>query len=256
MATALVTGGTAGIGATFARHLAARGDDLVLVARDTERLNRSAAELSAAYGVTVEVLTADLNNREQTERVVQRVLDAEHPIDLVVNNAGFGLHSSMVEDSTAPDEQALNVMCRAVLLLSNAAARAMKSRGNGRIINIASTAAFITQGHYSALKSWVLVYTESLALQLRGTGVTATALCPGWVRTEFHDRAGINASSIPDIAWIDADRLVRECLVDADRGRIISIPTRLWRTAIIAARHAPRSTIYWFSRKLTSSRKK
>ncbi len=141
-------------------------------------------------GVTVEVLTADLNNREQTERVVQRVLDAEHPIDLVVNNAGFGLHSSMVEDSTAPDEQALNVMCRAVLLLSNAAARAMKSRGNGRIINIASTAAFITQGHYSALKSWVLVYTESLALQLRGTGVTATALCPGWVRTEFHDRAG------------------------------------------------------------------
>lgn len=256
MATALVTGGTAGIGATFARHLAARGDDLVLVARDTERLSQCATELSEAYGVRVETLTADLNDREQTELVLQRVLDAERPIDLLVNNAGFGLHSTMFDPETDVDERALNVMCRAVLLLSNGAARAMQTRGHGHIINIASTAAFITQGHYSAIKSWVLVYTESLALQLRGTGVTATALCPGWVRTEFHERAGINASSIPDVAWIDADRLVRDCLVDADRGRIISIPTRLWRTAIVAARHAPRSTIYWFSRLLTSSRKK
>lgn len=254
MPTALITGGTAGIGATFARQLAARGDDLVLVARDTERLEAYAAELRNSYGVQVETLTADLADREQTQQVADRLSDPERPIEVLINNAGFGLHSSLLNPDTAADERALDVMCRAVLILGGAAARAMKERGHGRILNTSSTAGFIAMGHYSAIKAWVTSYSESLATQLRGTGVTVTALCPGWVHTEFHDRAEINAGSIPSWAWIDADRLVADALIDLDRGRVISIPTPLWQTAIAVARLLPRSVIRTVSARLTSRR--
>lgn len=254
MSTALITGGTAGIGATFARQLAARGDDLVLVARDTERLEAYAAELRNSYGVQVETLTADLADREQTQTVADRLADPDRPIDVLINNAGFGLGSNLLNPDTSTDERALDVMCRAVLILGGAAARAMKARGHGRILNTSSTAGFVTMGHYSAIKAWVTSYSESLATQLRGTGVTVTALCPGWVHTEFHDRANINASSIPGWAWIDADRLVADALVDMDRGRVISIPTPLWKTAITVAKFLPRSAIRAISARLTSRR--
>ncbi|MVA74728.1 SDR family NAD(P)-dependent oxidoreductase [Auraticoccus sp. F435] len=255
MTTALVTGATAGIGATFARHLASRGHDLVLVARDEARLRSSAAELSRVYGVDVEVLRADLADREQTLQVAARVEDPERPVDLVVNNAGFGLHSRLLDPDTSTHERALDVMCRAVLLIGGAAGRAMRDRGRGTIINVASTAGWITLGHYSAIKSWVTVYTEGLAVELAGTGVTATALNPGWVHTEFHSRAGIGAGKIPEVAWVDVDRLVTECLDDAEHGRVISIPTRRWKVAIQLARHLPRRTIRWVSGKLSSSRR-
>ncbi|GAB3708386.1 SDR family NAD(P)-dependent oxidoreductase [Mariniluteicoccus flavus] len=251
---ALITGGTAGIGATFARHLASRGDDLVLVARDETRLAEAAAELSRTYGVDVQTLRADLADRGDTQRVADRLLSDDDPIDLLVNNAGFGLRTTMLGEDTSEDERALDVMCRGVLVLANAAARAMTARGHGQIINTASAAGFVAMGHYSAVKAWVTAYTESMAVQLAGTGVTTTALCPGWVRTEFHDRAGINASSIPDAAWIDPDALVRECLQDVARGKVVSVPTPQWSTAIGLARVAPRPIIRWVSRKLTSKR--
>lgn len=254
MPTALITGGTAGIGATFARQLAARGDDLVLVARDADRLATYAAELRSSYGVEVETLTADLADREQTQRVADRLEDPDRPIEVLINNAGFGLSSNLLNPDTAIDERALDVMCRAVLVLGGAAARAMKARGHGRILNTSSTAGFVAMGHYSAIKAWVTSYSESLATQLRGTGVTVTALCPGWVHTEFHDRANINASSIPSWAWIDADRLVADALVDLDRGRVISVPTPLWKTAITVAKFLPRSVIRTISARLTSRR--
>lgn len=251
---ALITGGTAGIGAAFARHLAARGDDLVLVARDEARLASTAQELSRAYGVDVQTMRADLADRGDTQRVADRLLADDEPIDLLVNNAGFGLRTTMLSDDTSADEQAIEVMCRAMLVLANAAARAMKARGRGAIINTSSVAGFMTMGHYSAIKAYVTAYTESLATQLRGSGVTVTALCPGWVRTEFHDRAKINASSIPAAAWIDADTLVRGCLADVARGRVISVPTPQWRVAVALASAAPRGAIRAISRALTSSR--
>ncbi|WP_090596198.1 SDR family NAD(P)-dependent oxidoreductase [Auraticoccus monumenti] len=255
MTTALVTGATAGIGATFARHLASRGHDLVLVARDEERLRVSAAELSRVYGVEVEVLRADLSDVEQTRAVAARAEDADRPVDLVINNAGFGLHSPLLDPDTSTHERALDVMCRAVLLIGGAAGRAMSARGSGSIINVSSTAGWVTLGHYSAIKAWVTAYTEGLAVELRGTGVTATALAPGWVHTEFHERAGIRAGKIPEIAWVDVDRLVGECLDDAARGKVISIPTRRWKVAIQVARHTPRRTIRWVSSALSSSRR-
>ncbi|WP_114558714.1 SDR family NAD(P)-dependent oxidoreductase [Desertihabitans aurantiacus] len=255
MTTALVTGATAGIGATFARHLASRGNDLVLVARDEQRLRTSAAELSRVYGVDVEVLRADLSSRADTVRVAERVADADAPVELVINNAGFGLQSTLLDPDTSVHERALDVMCRAVLMISGAAARAMRDRGRGRIVNVASTAGWVTLGHYSAIKSWVTVYTESLAVELAGTGVSATALNPGWVHTEFHDRAGIRASKLPDVVWVDVDRLVTECLDDVERGRVISIPTKRWKAAIWLAQHLPRPVIRKVSSLLQSSRR-
>lgn len=255
MGVALVTGGTSGIGAAFARKLAARGFDLVLVARSAERLDEMAEEIRA-LGRSVEVIQADLADREQVGRVADRLEDATRPVDLLVNNAGFGMHVSLTDPDISEFDRGFDVMCRAVLVLSGAAARAMMLRGSGRIITVSSTAGYFTMGSYSAIKAWVTAFTESLAVELRGSGIGVTALCPGWVRTEFHERAGIRVSRIPNFLWLDAEQLVTGCLRDVDRGRVISIPTVRYRSLIWLARHAPRSAIRAFSGLISSSRRK
>jgi uncharacterized protein len=255
MGVALVTGGTSGIGAAFARQLAARGFDLVLVARSPERLDRMAAELRA-LGRAVEVLPADLGDRADVARVAARLEDPDRPVDMLVNNAGFGMHGSLIDPDLTLQDEAFEVMCRAVLVLSGAAARGMVERGSGRIVNVSSTAGFVAMGGYSAVKAWVTAFSESLSVELKGTGVTVTALCPGWVRTEFHERAGIKASSIPNFLWLDAEDLVHGALRDVDRNKVISIPTVRYRLLIGAARLAPRTAIRRVSGALSSSRRK
>ncbi|GAB3402221.1 SDR family NAD(P)-dependent oxidoreductase [Schumannella luteola] len=254
MVTALVTGGTSGIGAAFARALARRGSDLVLVARDATRLEEMADELRA-LGRQVEVLPADLSNRADVDRVAARLEDAERPIEVLVNNAGFSVHTALTSRSVEDHDRAFEVMVRAVLVLGGAAGRAMRARGHGRILNVSSTAGFVTMGGYSAIKAWVTSYTEGLANELHGTGVTVTALCPGWVHTEFHSRAGIAKSSIPNFLWLDAEPLVETALRDAARGRVISLPSVRYRLLIWFARHLPKSTIRAVSRKISSGRR-
>lgn len=266
MATALITGGTSGIGAAFARAYAARGDDLVLVARNADRLTEMAEELTAQYGIRVETISADLGDRDDTVRVAERLAlrqaqgtengaqGALGPVDILVNNAGFGIPVSLLAEDTTPHEVGFDVMIRAVLMLGAAAGRAMKERGSGSIINVSSTAGFVTMGNYSAIKAWVTSYTEGLANELAGTRVTATALCPGWVRTEFHERADIGVSKIPDFMWLEADDLVATCLADVARGKVISIPTRRYQLLIGAVRHLPRPALRAISKKLSSGR--
>ncbi len=254
MGTALITGGTSGIGAAYARVLAERGDDLVLVARNRERLDREAAALRSRYGARVDVLPADLAVRSEVTRVMERLESATEPIDTFVNNAGFGLHADLLTTDTTENERAFDVMCRAVYLLGGAAARAMLARGRGEILNTSSSSAFITNGNYSAIKAWVLVYSEALATQLHGTDVHVTAFCPGWIHTEFHDRAGIDASKLPPMVWIDADRSVREALSYVARGKVVCVPSPQWKVAIAISRVLPRATIRWISGKLSRSR--
>lgn len=254
MGIALVTGGTSGIGAAFARQLAAAGHDLVLVARSTAGLESTAAELRA-LGRDVEILAADLGDRADVARVVARVESTERPIDVLVNNAGFGMHTRLSSADSAPHDVAFEVMVRAVRELGAAAARSMRARGAGSIINVSSTAGFIAMSSgYSAVKAWVTGFSEGLANELRGSGVTVTALCPGWVHTEFHDRAGISKNGIPGWMWLDAEDVVRVALRHARRGRVISIPSVRYGVLMWIVRHLPRSTVRAISRAISSSR--
>lgn len=236
MSTALVTGATSGIGLEFARQLAARGDAVVLVARSEVRLREVADELQAAHGVTAEVLVADLAHRADVDRVAERA----RTVDTVVNNAGFGARQRFLDNELPVEEEMFDVLCSAVLVICHAAGRAMKERGRGQIINVSSVAGWLASGTYSAAKSWVTVFSESLAGELAPSGVTVTALCPGFVRTEFHQRAGIGTGAIPGRAWLDARLVVRACLRDAGRRKVISVPSPLYKGIVIAARLAPR----------------
>ncbi|MEU5314125.1 SDR family oxidoreductase [Streptomyces sp. NPDC021562] len=251
---ALVTGATSGIGAVFARALADRGWDLILVARDRERLGRVAAQLESR-GSAVEVLPADLAERADVARVAARLEDPARPVDMLVNNAGFGVRAPMTSTDTAPHDRAIEVMGRTALVLAGAAGRAMRDRGHGAVVNVSSTAGFVTMGSYSAVKAFVTSLSEGLANELHGTGVTVTALCPGWVRTEFHTRAGIRSSSIPDFLWLDARRVVETTLRDVRRGRVISVPSLRYRLLVWFTRHLPRRAVRWISRRISSGRK-
>jgi short-subunit dehydrogenase len=254
MGIALVTGGTSGIGATFARQLAARGDDIVLVARNRDRLDEMAHELRG-MGREVEILPADLSKRADVAKVVKRLEDSAKPIDVLVNNAGFGMHSKLSDADASAHDFAFEVMVRSVRELAAASARAMRTRGRGRIINVSSTAGFITMSSgYSAIKAWVTNFSEGLSNELYKSGVTVTALCPGWVHTEFHERAGITKGGIPSWLWLDSESLVRSALRDVERGKVISIPSLRYKVIIWFARHLPRSAIRAASRAISSSR--
>jgi short-subunit dehydrogenase len=252
--TALVTGGTSGIGAAFARALAGRGHDIVLVARSTGPLEEMAAELRA-LGREVETIAADLSDAGDTDRVADRLRDAARPIDVLVNNAGFGLRTRLVTPDVAEHERAFDVMIRAVFVLGAAAAEPMRSRGRGAIINVGSVSGETSMNAYSAIKAWVNTYSEVLANELHGSGVTVTDLEPGWVRTQFHQRAELRSSSIPGFLWLDADYLVERCLRDADRGRVVSIPSVRFKVLTWFTRHLPSATMRAVSRRIALRRR-
>ena len=246
MSTALITGATAGLGAEFARQLAADGYDLILVARDSARLEKAADVLSRRNGVTVDVLSADLTTDEGCSVVAKRVEDREHPVDMLINNAGFGMYKVFGRADLAAEERQLDLNVRAVLRLSHAAVRAMTARGNGRIVNISSVSAFVPRGSnatYAAGKAWVTMFSEALSVQLTGSGVTVTAICPGFTRTEFHQRAEADMSHVPDRMWLSAAEVVSEGLADALDGKPVSVPSRQYRRLLLLVRLAPRSLV-------------
>ncbi|WP_108833788.1 SDR family NAD(P)-dependent oxidoreductase [Actinomyces sp. Marseille-P3109] len=246
MGTALVTGATSGLGLEFAWQLAQARHDLVLVARTPERLREVAEEMRQFAGVQVEVLQADLSQRDELELVAERLREKSRPVGLLVNNAGFGLGQSFVGGDLAREEQALDAMVRAVMVASHAAAGAMVERGRGAILNVSSIAAHTVVGTYAAHKAWVLRFTEGLAVELAGTGVTATALCPGLVHTGFHAAAGIDETQWKGPVWLDAERVAVEGLAAVRRGQVICTPSLRYRSVNAALRLAPR----WLVRRM------
>ncbi|MEV5799368.1 SDR family NAD(P)-dependent oxidoreductase [Streptomyces collinus] len=240
MTTALITGSTAGIGAAFARRLAADGHDLVLVARDTTRLHEQATELHDRHGVEVEVLTADLAEDKGIETVADRLGGRKKPVDLLINNAGFGNKGRYLDVSMTDELRMLKVHCEAVLRLTSAASAAMRERGRGGVVNVASVAAFLPRGTYGASKAWVVQFTQGAAKDLAGSGVRLMALCPGFVRTEFHQRAGMGTDNIPGWMWLDADKLVAAALADLARGKSLSIPDPRYKALMGLVKVAPR----------------
>lgn len=241
----MITGASAGLGAEFARQLAAGGHDLVLVSRDAGRLEAVAGPLRAGYGVHVEVLPADLADRAQLARVEHRIAhpSGSGPIDLLVNNAGYGMNAEITDSALADQEKMHAVLTTAVLVLSHAAARAMRDQGRGAILNVASVAAFISRGTYSAAKAWTLVFSESLAAELRGTGVTVTAVNPGYTHTEFHERAEMDVSALPEFVWLSAERVVRAALRAARQGRSSVTPGLQWGAVAGLADVLPRAVV-------------
>lgn len=243
MPTALITGPTSGIGRAFANAYARRGFDLVLVSRDEARLRRVAADVESGYGVHCEVLPADLSDRDDLERVVARIDDNDRPVDALVNNAGFGLAQWFSDTSFVDEERSLDVLVRAPLRLSHAAVKHMERRGRGEIVNVSSLAGFLPRGSYGAHKAWLTSLTEWMSLSYRNSGVRITALCPGFVRTEFHQRGDMDTSRVPGWMWLDADSLVTRAMRDLQAGKPISVPGRRYQLMSTVARIAPRSMV-------------
>ena len=243
MAIALVTGPTAGIGRAFAVALARAGFDLVLVARDEPRLNQLAEWLAAEFGVHAEVLVADLGDGAQLAKVEERLVRADQPISVLVNNAGFGVKAPFAKSDIRDEQQMLDVLVRSVMRTTHAVVPLMVDRGFGVIINVSSIASWVTGGTYSAAKAWVTVFSESLAQELIGTGVRVTAVCPGYVHTEFHDRAGMDMSTIPDWMWLEAEQVVEQAMRDVSRNRPVSVAGAQYKALSLLVRYAPRPLV-------------
>ena len=247
MATALVTGATAGIGLAFTRRLAADGYDLILVARDEARLAATAGSLPGR----TEVLPADLGTEAGRDLVAARLADPDRPVDVLVNNAGLSLNTPFLRSTPELETRLLSLNVHAVMRLTLAASQAMMARGAGDIINVSSVSGFgvaMPGSTYPASKAWVTNFTESVALSAKRFGVRVMALCPGYVKTEFHDRAGINMSKLPGWLWLDADSLVVDALKDLRRGKIVSVPSWKYKVAVFGLRHMPRPLVQMVAR--------
>jgi len=252
---ALVTGATAGIGAAFVAQLAREGSDLVLVARTESRLTEQAAQLQERYGISVQTIAADLSTEEGLGRVEARVADTDAAIDLLVNNAGFGLQADFLNSDLSSEEGMLAVNVRAVLRLTHAVLPIMVARGSGGVINVSSVAGSVptaTGATYAASKAWVTSFTESLSMLVQDKGVQLTALCPGFTRTDFHDRVGVSRGGVPKRLWLDAGDVVSAGLRDHRRGAVISIPGVQYKVSVIGSRVLPRALLRWVSARVTS----
>lgn len=255
MPIAMVTGATAGIGAAFTRHLAASGYRLVIVARDVGRLESCRVSLLSFGAPVVEVIAADLTIPDQRATVVAR-LHAE-PVDLLINNAGIGLGKDFLAATEADLLEQIEINVVAVTLLARAALPGMVARGNGAVINVASVAGLIPgRGTtYAGSKAFVISLSEGLAMSLAGTGVRVQALCPGFVRTEFHQRASIDMSAIKPALYVDIDTLVATSLADLRTNRIVSVPGRLYRVLAVVVRLFPRSLVRKAAARVNNSRR-
>ncbi len=232
---ALVTGATSGIGACFADRLAREGHNLVIVGRDSERLAAKASSLQA-HGVEVEIISADLATEDGLKAVEERVLDSSRPIEVLINNAGIGMKGSFAEVPGAEHDHMVDLNVRAVLRLCHAAVKVMTARGHGDIVNVASVAAytpsFRPSATYSASKAFVITLTEGISAATRHTGVRVSAVSPGFVRTEFHQRAGIKMSKLPKFMWLEPEFVVDTALREMRKGKVHSIPALPYKVVV------------------------
>ena len=243
MATALITGATAGIGASYANLLAKEGFDLILVARDLPRLNKVAKELNKRFGVKTQCIKADLTKPSQLAKVEKRVADLKKPIDVLVNNAGFGIKDSFTVSNLDKEQELLDVLVTAPMRLTHAVLPVMVKRNTGIIVNVSSVASFIAGGTYSAAKSYLTVFSESLHTELRGTNVKISALCPGFTRTEFHARGRMKMTALPKFMWLNSDELVSISWKYAKANRVICIPGWQYKILSAIARNTPRPIV-------------
>ena len=239
--TALITGASSGLGAEYARQLASRGVNLVLVARDEDALEKLAASLRERWRVEVELLVADLLDKSQLERLTERLTDPDRPIDMLVNTAGFGLPLAFERNEIDDEVRHLHLHVEVPMRLTHAALQPMLARGNGRIVNVASVAGFIPRSTYGACKGWLISFSRWANGRYAPRGVTVTAVCPGFTHTNFHERMGMDPGDegIGDWMWLDARDVVRESLRDVARGKAVSVPSLRYKAIVVLTRFLP-----------------
>ena len=238
---ALVTGATAGIGESFTRLLASKGYNIALVARDEVRLHERAAGLREKYGIQTFVLPADLATKSGVKSVEKYIQSYE--IEVLINNAGFGINKAFTASNLGDEQDLLNVLVRTPMRLMHVILPGMKERKSGTIINVSSVAGFIAGGTYSAAKSYLTVLSESLNTELKGTGVIVSALCPGFTRTEFHQRGRMKMKGLPSYMWLNADKLVAQSWKDAQAHQPVSVPGWQYKLLVAIISIAPRSFV-------------
>lgn len=238
---ALVTGATAGIGESFTRLLAAKGFNLVLVARDEARLHERAAGLKENFGAESVVIVADLATEAGCTTVEDYIRANE--IEVLINNAGFGINKAFTMSDLGKEEEVLKVLVRTPMRLMHVALPAMKERNSGVIINVSSVASFIAGGAYSAAKAYLTVLSESLSTELSSTNIKVSALCPGFTRTEFHQRGRMKMAGLPNFMWLNSDVLVAKAWKDAISGRPVSIPGWQYKVLIGLISVVPRTVV-------------
>jgi len=238
---ALVTGATVGIGESFTRLLAKNGYNIVLVARDLPRLHERAKSLETTFGIETKVIQADLATDAGCKTIEDFITNNQ--IDVLINNAGFGLNKAFTMSQLDAEQQLLDVLVRTPMRLMHVALPGMKERNKGVIINVSSVAGWIAGGTYSASKSYLTVLTESLHTELSSTNVKVSALCPGFTRTEFHQRGGMSMKGLPAFMWLNADKLVATAWKDAVAGKAVSVPGWQYQLLTFLMRNIPRSLV-------------
>jgi short-subunit dehydrogenase len=238
---ALVTGATVGIGESFTRLLAQNGYNIVLVARDLPRLHERAKGLESNFGIETKVIQADLATDAGCKSIEDFITNNQ--IDVLINNAGFGLNKAFTMSQLDAEQQMLDVLVRTPMRLMHVALPAMKERNKGVIINVSSVAGWIAGGTYSASKSYLTVLTESLHTELSSTNVKVSALCPGFTRTEFHQRGGMSMKGLPAFMWLSSDKLVATAWKDAVAGKAVSVPGWQYQLLTFLMRNIPRSLL-------------
>jgi len=240
-AWALVTGATAGIGESFTRLLAENNYNIVLVARDMERMQERARDLEAKFNVSTHIIQADLSTDAGCASVEKYI--SENPVDVLINNAGFGINKAFTMSALDAEQQMMDVLVRTPMRLMHVALPGMKERNKGVIINVSSVAGFIAGGTYSASKSYLTVLSESLHTELASTNVKISALCPGFTRTEFHQRGRMSMKGLPNFMWLNSDELVAKAWSDALKGEPVSIPGWQYKLLVFVVQTLPRTLV-------------
>ncbi|UUU39004.1 SDR family NAD(P)-dependent oxidoreductase [Streptomyces sp. NBC_00162] len=243
MTTVLITGASAGLGAAFARGFAAKGADLVLVARDKDRLETVARELGREFGTVAEVLPADLLDPGDCAAVAERLADRTRPVDILVNNAGFGLPAPFPYNSAEDEERMLDLLVKVPLRLTHAVLPGLRERRRGAVVNVSSVAGLLPTGTYGAAKAWITAFSESLRVDMAPYGVRVLAVVPGFTRTEFQERAGMDVSALREAVWLEPRAVVDQALRDLALRRPLSITGRRYQAYALAARHLPRTFV-------------
>ena len=238
---AMVTGATAGIGESFTRVLAREGFNIVLVARDLERMKERATTLESQFNVQAAIVQADLATDDGCAKVEKYL--TENPVEVLINNAGFGINKAFSMSDLNSEQQLLDVLVRTPMRLMHTVIPQMKARNSGSIVNVSSVAGWIAGGTYSAAKSYLTVLSESLHTELRGTGIKISALCPGFTRTEFHERGRMRMNGLPNFMWLSADRVVSQAWKENQNGKVLSVPG--WQYLILStvSRFGPRPLV-------------